>query len=79
MPARSHPARGAWIEIRDHHRPAGPEWSHPARGAWIEMQKIKLPTGSGKSHPARGAWIEIDDGGKTPTPDWVAPRKGCVD
>ena len=35
--ASSHPARGAWIEIRSGVRRPGHCGSHPARGAWIEM------------------------------------------
>ena len=34
----SHPARGAWIEIRSAaDAVTGVSLSHPARGAWIEM------------------------------------------
>ena len=39
----SHPARGAWIEIRSARRLARlAVLSHPARGAWIEI-KAKIP------------------------------------
>ena len=35
---RSHPARGAWIEIlHDAHMGNAEHRSHPARGAWIEI------------------------------------------
>ena len=35
--ARSHPSRGAWIEIYFTWRWRSPVWSHPSRGAWIEI------------------------------------------
>ena len=34
---KSHPARGAWIEIGDKPITHMATQSHPARGAWIEM------------------------------------------
>ena len=34
---KSHPARGAWIEMMRRIRSWKSEWSHPARGAWIEI------------------------------------------
>ena len=34
----SHPARGAWIEIKVLCPYCGSEMSHPARGAWIEIR-----------------------------------------
>ena len=34
---RSHPARGAWIEIVAALKAASEAKSHPARGAWIEI------------------------------------------
>ena len=34
---RSHPARGAWIEIPDNMSYYDMIMSHPARGAWIEI------------------------------------------
>ena len=81
MKIKSHPARGAWIEI--HLRQSGTfqnAQSHPARGAWIEMQheagvirEVLL------SHPARGAWIEMPPPRSCPLTACVAPRKGCVD
>ena len=33
----SHPARGAWIEIRPSEEDGNKTGSHPARGAWIEI------------------------------------------
>ena len=56
---RSHPARGAWIEIAMISTPRRMPVSHPARGAWIEIIMIRYDMLSRKSHPARGAWIEI--------------------
>ena len=35
--SRSHPARGAWIEIPCPVKDTSATRSHPARGAWIEM------------------------------------------
>ena len=49
----SHPARGAWIEMKKHPKYAQPlTKSHPARGAWIEIQDLYA-----------GA---VDDIGRTP-------------
>ena len=36
---KSHPARGAWIEIICRYSLGMPVRSHPARGAWIEIGK----------------------------------------
>ena len=38
---RSHPTRGAWIEIFPIGWRNTPLWSHPTRGAWIEILKSK--------------------------------------
>ena len=56
---KSHPARGAWIEIQNAGAILGLYASHPARGAWIEMFISVSWTEEYMSHPARGAWIEI--------------------
>ncbi len=37
MESRSHPARGAWIEIYAYDIRKDGKQSHPARGAWIEI------------------------------------------
>ena len=81
MFGQSHPARGAWIEIKNVVVKDIPAvQSHPARGAWIEIVKgIGGRTGAAKSHPARGAWIEIYQSDYTGYVTQVAPRKGCVD
>ena len=34
---RSHPSRGAWIEIPRHRVRTRSTWSHSSRGAWIEI------------------------------------------
>ena len=40
MSEKSHPVRGAWIEIRNEvQRMATEEASHPVRGAWIEIKR----------------------------------------
>ena len=55
----SHPARGAWIEIRQWSLVTYAGESHPARGAWIEIRFVCWQDAMAVSHPARGAWIEI--------------------
>ena len=57
---RSHPTRGAWIEIflRFGFSPSL-ILSHPTRGAWIEIARHGQFCAAAWSHPARGAWIEI--------------------
>ena len=39
---RSHPARGAWIEMRVDRTLVEVNESHPARGAWIEIVHVAL-------------------------------------
>ena len=76
---KSHPARGAWIEIvlaAQRQAPAG-RTPQGVRGL-----KSRRPCGrrSGNtSHPARGAWIEITVTITKNAELSVAPRKGCVD
>ena len=57
---RSHPTRGAWIEIflRFGFSPSL-ILSHPTRGAWIEIARHGQFCAAAWSHPTRGAWIEI--------------------
>ena len=57
--ARSHPSRGAWIEIVSNQMFADLYVSHPSRGAWIEIPASCAMSRSAESHPSRGAWIEI--------------------
>lgn len=38
-PARSHPSRGAWIEIHHKGGVVAKRKSHLSRGAWIEMKR----------------------------------------
>ena len=40
--ARSHPSRGAWIEILLRRPIPGRPVSHPSRGAWIEMVLLRI-------------------------------------
>ena len=75
----SHPARGAWIEIRRRRPRQRGNGSHPARGAWIEMSNTNSGGWKGWSHPARGAWIEMSSLDLQRLGAGVAPRKGCVD
>ena len=58
---RSHPVRGAWIEIiSDLVSRIEALESHPVRGAWIEiLSKVAEWYLRVLSHPVRGAWIEI--------------------
>ena len=57
---KSHPARGAWIEICSGISGCvSSGTSHPARGAWIEIAVRCVRDGRVRSHPARGAWIEM--------------------
>ena len=56
---RSHPVRGAWIEIGFFSGAGFSSVSHPVRGAWIEMPCSHSGSRAGRSHPVRGAWIEI--------------------
>ena len=78
--AQSHPAWGAWIEIRD---PAqsyaqGPgRTPHGVRGLKLFVCFYYLS--SHLSHPAWGAWIEICRRRQPRELHGVAPRMGCVD
>ena len=78
--SKSHPVRGAWIEMFRlfllHRRIS----SHPVRGAWIEIVENQVAALYGlKSHPVRGAWIEILKVFFLALAALVAPREGCVD
>ena len=79
--AKSHPTRGAWIEICDEQgRKNRMGRSHPTRGAWIEINAGAEPNLTVCwSHPTRGAWIEITAGEQRWPTAWVAPHTGCVD
>ena len=74
----SHPARGAWIEIRFAGSLQRNTRSHPARGAWIEITRAAIHFTKLGSHPARGAWIEMIYTQGFNKIDAVAPREGCV-
>ena len=57
---RSHPSRGAWIEIyslifEPILKPS--RTPHGVRG--LKLQDLSSPTLFDMSHPSRGAWIEI--------------------
>ena len=53
--AASHPARGAWIEIkRVANFPYKELRSHPARGAWIEIDKMQAVCVSVHVAPRKG-------------------------
>ena len=77
---RSHPARGAWIEILQRiilkekvqrRTPQG------VRG--LKYRAKDIPGAAVESHPARGAWIEIGAADGRAHAHAVAPRKGRVD
>ena len=51
---RSHPVRGAWIEIQMRMQMGLAEMSHPVRGAWIEMKLPGKRTTQHKVAPREG-------------------------
>ena len=52
--ARSHPARGAWIEILRRNFGHAVLESHPARGAWIEIDTPILCAACQRVAPRKG-------------------------
>ena len=57
---RSHPSRGAWIEMPTHKvtgKRQGRRTPHGVRG--LKLDDVKKGLVVLKSHPSRGAWIEI--------------------
>ena len=54
-PYKSHPVRGAWIEIskRKENNKMGIK-SHPVRGAWIEMLSSSMPINISPVAPRQG-------------------------
>ena len=51
---QSHPAWGAWIEIRSATSNAWLMWSHPAWGAWIEIGDLCVFAGRSWVAPRMG-------------------------
>ena len=51
---RSHPSRGAWIEIECAQRGTGRRPSHPSRGAWIEILDLYNCWGANVVAPLTG-------------------------
>ena len=51
---KSHPARGAWIEIVLEPVVSNSAKSHPARGAWIEMAFAILKNDAQNVAPRKG-------------------------
>ena len=51
---RSHPARGAWIEMATSAQTAQTAASHPARGAWIEMAAALQTETANRVAPRKG-------------------------
>ena len=77
---RSHPARGAWIEIPT--IPAcSPGSTVAPRTGCVDRNSASLRAQERRreSHPARGAWIEISYARSELASLGVAPRTGCVD
>ena len=77
---KSHPARGAWIEILSLSRLTSPLACRTPQGVrGLKSGMLPDPESGKKSHPARGAWIEIPYPLFAGDREAVAPRKGCVD
>ena len=76
----SHPAWGAWIEIRWKHvfyQIFSGRTPHGVRG--LKYDAFNAGHISSMSHPAWGAWIEISENVDIQKQTKVAPRMGCVD
>ena len=56
---RSHPPRGAWVEMVYSRCVYCWAVSHPPRGAWVEIGVVGDFAWPDASHPPRGAWVEI--------------------
>ena len=60
-PCRSHPARGAWIEIDGRQRPLAHDDRRTPQGVrGLKSKRHGWTLARSPSHPARGAWIEIE-------------------
>ena len=75
---RSHPARGAWIEIIPTEEMADPDAGRTPQG----VRGLKLAYGQDRyrhllSHPARGAWIEMPSPRPSPPPCRSHPARGA--
>ena len=55
--AKSHPARGGWIEIKAQRRTDERPGSHPARGGWIEIAQRSKSTAT-LFVPPREGWVD---------------------
>ena len=51
---RSHPSRGAWIEMPVVSMALPPSGSHPSRGAWIEINATKKNANDAMVAPREG-------------------------
>ena len=74
--ARSHPTRGAWIEIGLPVLPPWLRWCRTPHG--VRGLKLRNPSWSPtawKSHPTRGAWIEMLSSRLPREPPWC--RTSC--
>ena len=74
---RSHPARGAWIEMLEYDVPSARPRRTPqgVRGLKSGSTGGALPPE--RSHPARGAWIEISPSRRTRPTRWSHPARGA--
>ena len=81
MERRSHPSRGAWIEmIPPLELPQDKQASRTPRGVrGLKLASELVNAFHAASHPSRGAWIEIISASCLLTGAAVAPLAGCVD
>ena len=76
--ARSHPSRGAWIEMimsKTLNTPNRSRTPHGVRG--LKLTINGNATAALKSHPSRGAWIEICAGYSEATETGSHPSRGA--
>ena len=76
---KSHPARGAWIEIMKRIKTVTANRRTPRGVRGLKYEMLMTGQDNTLSHPARGAWIEILKGTLYCKNIKVAPREGCVD
>ena len=77
---RSHPTRGAWIEMTVTTLSPNRAASRTPRGVrGLKLSRIDELPEEILSHPTRGAWIEIDWNDRIDWDSVVAPHAGCVD
>ena len=78
MFSRSHPARGAWIEMATLLRNHSPNAVAPRPGCVDRNKPVrKTRAADFRSHPARGAWIEIYPARLAPNYPKSHPARGA--